>query len=176
MDPKEPIQEAFDVIDKIGVKPKEKNYHVQGLLRVRLVEDANEYQKKGTVGRIKVTEFSINGDIISANFYPEHLDGSYAGFGQVIWPRFESVTVPQATTFEDGTETVVVRHDELKEGDIVYYSEHFFKVSKVSIDKGIVRYTGTATDHPWNDSIQNTGYKQNRMGAKEYVTIAKVVQ
>ena len=87
-----------------GPTVSKKNEHVKGFLRVRLTEDANEYMKKGMIGRIKIHELSRHGDIITAKFYPEAPGGVYAGFGLVTWPKFESVNNPHLVVgeYEDG--------------------------------------------------------------------------
>ncbi len=59
-------------------------------IRVKLTEDGNPYIPKGTEGFLNPTEFSVNGDIITGNFYPIKY-GEVNGFGEVRWPKFESV-------------------------------------------------------------------------------------
>jgi hypothetical protein len=55
------------------------------ILNARLTEAPNEFVAAGTVGDLNVIEVSTDRKVLYAKFYP----ASRAGFGLVMWPKFE---------------------------------------------------------------------------------------
>ena len=50
----------------------------------------NKHFEPGTVGDMRVSESSVDGRVINANFYPDG-KGSPIGYGATVWPEWEYV-------------------------------------------------------------------------------------
>lgn len=69
------------------IKSKQGEEFRAKLIGFRSATRHNKYIPRGTIGKVVVTEVSIQSEIMTANFYP---DGS-TGFGEVIWPILEKI-------------------------------------------------------------------------------------